>query len=158
MCYNRSGCLKVQSLWGGWRKKRIPLPRFLELCRDDSPWFCSFGQLGNLPLIHLQDLRIANPAKYIADFRAFPHLCSTPLTPNLWTSQLSCYSHLYLNSKGKPIDFQSSFSLSIYISSYSLVPHSCSPKSNTRDFPSGLVVKTSCSQCRGHGFNPWLGK
>ena len=26
-----------------------------------------------------------------------------------------------------------------------------------RDFPSGLVVKTSRSQCRGHGFDPWLG-
>ena len=27
-----------------------------------------------------------------------------------------------------------------------------------RDFPGGPVVKTLCSQHRGHGFNPWLGK
>ena len=26
-----------------------------------------------------------------------------------------------------------------------------------RDIPGGPVVKTPCSQCRGHGFNPWLG-
>ena len=26
-----------------------------------------------------------------------------------------------------------------------------------RDFPGGLVVKTPHFQCRGHGFNPWLG-
>ena len=26
-----------------------------------------------------------------------------------------------------------------------------------RDFPGGPVAKTSCSQCRGPGFNPWLG-
>ena len=25
------------------------------------------------------------------------------------------------------------------------------------DFPGGLVVKTLCSQCRGHGFDPWSG-
>ena len=25
------------------------------------------------------------------------------------------------------------------------------------DFPGGPVVKTPCSQCRGHGFNPWSG-
>ena len=25
------------------------------------------------------------------------------------------------------------------------------------DFPGSPVVKTLCSQCRGHGFNPWLG-
>ena len=26
-----------------------------------------------------------------------------------------------------------------------------------RDFPGGPVVKTPCSQCRGHGFDPWSG-
>ena len=26
-----------------------------------------------------------------------------------------------------------------------------------RDFPGGPLVKTSCSQCRGRGFNPWSG-
>ena len=26
-----------------------------------------------------------------------------------------------------------------------------------RDFPGGPGVKTPCFQCRGHGFNPWLG-
>ena len=31
-------------------------------------------------------------------------------------------------------------------------------KENEGDFPDGPVVKTLCSQCRGHGFNPWLGK
>ena len=25
------------------------------------------------------------------------------------------------------------------------------------DFPGGPVVKTPHSQCRGHGFDPWLG-
>ena len=25
------------------------------------------------------------------------------------------------------------------------------------DFPGGLVAKTLCSQCRGPGFDPWLG-
>ena len=25
-----------------------------------------------------------------------------------------------------------------------------------RDFPGGLVVKIPCSQCRAHGFDPWL--
>ena len=25
------------------------------------------------------------------------------------------------------------------------------------DFPGGPVVKTLCSQCRGHGFDPWSG-
>ena len=25
------------------------------------------------------------------------------------------------------------------------------------DFPGGPVVKTQCSQCRGHGFDPWSG-
>ena len=25
------------------------------------------------------------------------------------------------------------------------------------DFPGGPVDKTPCSQCRGPGFNPWLG-
>ena len=25
-----------------------------------------------------------------------------------------------------------------------------------RDFPGGPVVKTPHSQCRGHGFDPWL--
>ena len=118
MCYNRSGCLKVQSLWQGWRKNWMPLLGFLDLCRDDSSRFSNFGQLGTLPLIHLQALRIANPAKHIADFRAFPHLCSAPLTPDPWTSQYSCYSHLCLNSKGKPIAFQSPLSLSIYIYIY----------------------------------------
>ena len=28
---------------------------------------------------------------------------------------------------------------------------------NTGDFPHGPVAKTLCSQCRGTGFNPWLG-
>ena len=27
-----------------------------------------------------------------------------------------------------------------------------------RDFPDGPVVKTPCSQCREHGFDPWSGK
>ena len=26
-----------------------------------------------------------------------------------------------------------------------------------RDVPRGPVVKTPCFQCRGYGFNPWLG-
>ena len=26
------------------------------------------------------------------------------------------------------------------------------------DFPSGPLVEALCSQCRGHGFSPWLGK
>ena len=26
------------------------------------------------------------------------------------------------------------------------------------DFPGGPLVETSCFQCRGHGFSPWLGK
>ena len=25
------------------------------------------------------------------------------------------------------------------------------------DFPGGLVVKTLCFYCMGHGFDPWLG-
>ena len=25
------------------------------------------------------------------------------------------------------------------------------------DFPGGPIVKTPCCQCRGSGFNPWLG-
>ena len=29
--------------------------------------------------------------------------------------------------------------------------------SQARDFPGVPVVKTPCSQCRGHGFDPWLG-
>ena len=28
----------------------------------------------------------------------------------------------------------------------------------TEDFPGGPVAKTPCSQCRGPGFDPWLGK
>ena len=28
---------------------------------------------------------------------------------------------------------------------------------NSRDFPGSPVVKTLSFQCRGHGFNPWLG-
>ena len=27
----------------------------------------------------------------------------------------------------------------------------------TEDFPGGPVAKTPCSQCRGPGFDPWLG-
>ena len=27
----------------------------------------------------------------------------------------------------------------------------------SKDFPGGAVAKTPCSQCREHGFNPWLG-
>ena len=27
-----------------------------------------------------------------------------------------------------------------------------------RDFPGGPAVKILCSKCRGHKFNPWLGK
>ena len=26
-----------------------------------------------------------------------------------------------------------------------------------RDYPGGLLVKTLCFHCRGHGFDPWLG-
>ena len=29
--------------------------------------------------------------------------------------------------------------------------------SDLGDFPGGPVGKTPCSQCRGHGFDPWLG-
>ena len=31
---------------------------------------------------------------------------------------------------------------------------SCLDKKRIRDFPGGLVVKTLCFQCRGHGFDP----
>ena len=30
-------------------------------------------------------------------------------------------------------------------------------KINLRDFPGSPVAKTSCSQCRGPGFDSWLG-
>ena len=30
-------------------------------------------------------------------------------------------------------------------------------KMKNKDFSGGPVVKTPCFQCRGHGFNPWLG-
>ena len=30
-------------------------------------------------------------------------------------------------------------------------------KKSLRDFPAGPVIKTPCSQCRGHRFGPWLG-
>ena len=30
-------------------------------------------------------------------------------------------------------------------------------KESLWDFPGGPVAKTPCSQCRGPGFNPWLG-
>ena len=30
-------------------------------------------------------------------------------------------------------------------------------KTCSRDFPGGLVVRTLPFQCRGHGFDPWLG-
>ena len=31
------------------------------------------------------------------------------------------------------------------------------PRRASGDFPGGPVVKTRCSQCRGHQFNPWMG-
>ena len=30
-------------------------------------------------------------------------------------------------------------------------------KLNIQDFPCGPVAKTLCSQCRGPGFDPWMG-
>ena len=30
-------------------------------------------------------------------------------------------------------------------------------KNRTSDSPGSLMVKTPCSQCRGHRFNPWSG-
>ena len=31
------------------------------------------------------------------------------------------------------------------------------PKGHMRDFPGDPVVKALCFQCRGDGFDPWLG-
>ena len=31
-------------------------------------------------------------------------------------------------------------------------------RNSLQDFPGGPVVKTPCFHCRGHGFDPWLGK
>ena len=45
------------------------------------------------------------------------------------------------------------------LSAKCLCPWSCHCPSRifSWDFPGGPVVKTSCIQCRGHGFNPWSG-
>ena len=33
----------------------------------------------------------------------------------------------------------------------------CIPSALLQDFPGHPVIKTLCPQCRGHGFDPWLG-
>ena len=40
---------------------------------------------------------------------------------------------------------------------YTMGYYSAIKKNRIWHFPAGPVVKTRCSQCRGHGFNPWLG-
>ena len=38
------------------------------------------------------------------------------------------------------------------------IGHTKDKKKLGKDFLSGLVVKTPCFHCRGHGFDPWPGK
>ena len=40
---------------------------------------------------------------------------------------------------------------------YTMGYYSAIKKNRIWHFPAGPVVKTRCSQCREHGFNPWLG-